>query len=239
MATALPATSEATTKALLMLDPMFTAAFPSGRKPRPKLLFRYNPKDVKISGGTTWGESGSSEDSEDVPVEVFRSQNKRTLSFQLFVDQFELPSGDVEREINALHDWTVPRMNAAKNKSSAPWLRFQWGAKSFFRCYLDSYNITYSMFSRSGAPLRAEVDVKLNELRDPIKGTNPTSGGEGGERVHTVALGDSLHSVAYQYYSQPRAWRALAAFNGIDDPQRLPTGTVLELPDPVVLEELL
>lgn len=230
--------AEATVKAALLLDPVFTAQFPGGRTPRGAMPFRYNPKDVKITGGTKWGESGG-EGREDVPVQTFQSQDHRTLKFKIFVDHYELPSGDVTQEIDALHDWTVPRKRMGDTKAEAPWLRLQWGAKSYFRCYLDSYSITYTLFSRSGAPLRAEADITLKELRDPVKGTNPTSGGAGGERVHVVTLGDSLHSVAHRYYQQPRVWRALAAFNGIDDPLRLATGTAIELPEPSLLEDLL
>ncbi len=232
------AAAKGTTKAMLMVDPSFLSTFPVPA-PISSLLFRYNPKDLKITGGTSWSAAGGSEDTEEIPVEVFSSQDPRTLSFTLFVDQFELPSGNVETELKALHDWTVPRLSVTGKKASAPWLRFQWGAKNYFRCYLDSYTITYTLFSRSGAPLRAEVAVKLKEHRDAAKGTNPTSGGEGGQRAHTVTLGDSLHSLAQRYYAQPRAWRALAAFNDIDDPQRLATGTVLQVPDPQLLEGLL
>jgi nucleoid-associated protein YgaU len=41
-----------------------------------------------------------------------------------------------------------------------------------------------------------------------------------------------LASVAFAEYGDPNAWRPLAAFNGIDDPLRVPTGTVLLLPSP-------
>ena len=44
--------------------------------------------------------------------------------------------------------------------------------------------------------------------------------------------GDSLASVAFAEYGDPTAWRALAAFNDIDDPLRVPTGSLLLLPTP-------
>ncbi len=50
-----------------------------------------------------------------------------------------------------------------------------------------------------------------------------------------MVTGDSLSSVAFAEYGDPTRWRALAAFNDIDDPMRLRTGTVLLLPS---LEEL-
>ena len=50
--------------------------------------------------------------------------------------------------------------------------------------------------------------------------------------MHRIVAGDSLASVAYAEYGDPTAWRALAAFNEVDDPLRVPTGTVLLLPTP-------
>ena len=39
-----------------------------------------------------------------------------------------------------------------------------------------------------------------------------------------MIVGDTLASVAYAEYGDPTLWRPLAAFNGIDDPLRVPTG---------------
>jgi nucleoid-associated protein YgaU len=61
---------------------------------------------------------------------------------------------------------------------------------------------------------------------------NPTSGGRHVQRVHRVVSGDTLASVAYAEYGDPTQWRAVAAYNGIDDPMRVPMGTTLMLPPP-------
>ena len=49
-------------------------------------------------------------------------------------------------------------------------------------------------------------------------------------RIHVLVDGESLHSVAWAEYGQAKYWRALAAFNGIDDPLRIPSGTTILLP---------
>jgi nucleoid-associated protein YgaU len=61
---------------------------------------------------------------------------------------------------------------------------------------------------------------------------NPTSGSQDVRRVHRTVAGDTLASVAYSEYGDPTQWRALAAYNGIDDPMRVRTGTALLLPVP-------
>ena len=61
------------------------------------------------------------------------------------------------------------------------------------------------------------------DARRPAK-QNPTSGALACAPVHTVVAGDTLASIAYASTATRRMWRPLAAFNGIDDPLRLPPG---------------
>lgn len=61
---------------------------------------------------------------------------------------------------------------------------------------------------------------------------NPTSGGLTARRAHHMIDGDSLASVAYAEYGDPALWRHVAAYNGIDDPLRIPRGSTLLLPPP-------
>jgi len=49
-------------------------------------------------------------------------------------------------------------------------------------------------------------------------------------KVHTVADGDSLPSVAYANYGDATRWRTIAEANGIDDPLRLRRGHQLSIP---------
>jgi len=47
--------------------------------------------------------------------------------------------------------------------------------------------------------------------------------------------GDTLALVAYREYGDPKLWRALATYNGIDDPMRIPHGAQVLLPNVEVL----
>lgn len=46
----------------------------------------------------------------------------------------------------------------------------------------------------------------------------------------TVAAGERLDQLAYQYYGEAAYWRVLAAANGVTDPLRLPAGLLLQVP---------
>ena len=59
---------------------------------------------------------------------------------------------------------------------------------------------------------------------------NPTSGGLPGRGQHLWEAGHSLPVLARDNYDDARAWRAIAATNGIDDPLRIRPGSSLYLP---------
>ena len=99
-----------------------------------------------------------------------------------------------------------------------------------FAAFVTSVQAKYTLFTGEGTPIRATCNVSLEEMPgDPPK-QNPTSGGLTLTSVRTVVAGDSLASIAYREYGDPAMWRALAAFNGIDDPLRLRLGTSVLLP---------
>src|SRR5213076_1062588 len=96
-----------------------------------------------------------------------------------------------------------------------------------------SVSAKFTLFSSDGTPIRAVCSVTLEEMPgEEFRKQNPTSGSHEVQRVHRTIAGDSLASVAFDEYGDPNAWRPLAAFNGIDDPLRVPTGTMLLVPSP-------
>ena len=91
------------------------------------------------------------------------------------------------------------------------------------------------LFRANGTPIRAVCSVSMEEMPGSPPRQNPTSGSETVRRVHRTITGDTLAGIAYAEYGDPAHWRPLAAFNGIDDPLRVPIGRTILLP---ALEEL-
>lgn len=178
-------------------------------------------------------------------IAEYRGTNAMTFSAKLFFDAFNEVSGDITPTISRLLDWTKPieKLND-EYKACPPLIGFEWGKNpqlKNFRGFLTKVNITYKLFGRDGTPLRADVDITIEgESVDfgkpaPTEGTgqNPTSRAAGSRRIHTVIEGESIQSVAYRELGKPTYWRAIADLNAIDDPFRLPAGTVLLLPSVV------
>jgi nucleoid-associated protein YgaU len=94
--------------------------------------------------------------------------------------------------------------------------------------------VNYTRFAPSGVPIRAEVDLTLQQQPSLLGmlSTNPTSGGMPGRRSHTMTSGESLAGIATARYGTPGRWREIAACNDIDDPLRVRAGDRVYLPNP-------
>lgn len=140
---------------------------------------------------------------------------------------FDDPKGDsVTTNVAQLFSWLEPLATS----NAPPMLTFVWGSKFTFQCVITKVDATYTLFDPTGNPIRAKVNVTLQERPAKPGAQNPTSGSIGGLRARVLVSGDSLQSVAHQEYGKPSLWRRLADLNGIDDPMRVAPGTMLHLP---------
>jgi Contractile injection system tube protein len=113
-----------------------------------------------------------------------------------------------------------------------PKVSFMWGNYLSFDAVISKVISRFTLFLDDGTPVRASVDVTFTQIADEnvFPSQNPTSGGRTGERIHRLAPQETLDQVAYASFGQTGLWRALAAFNGIDDPLRLQAGDAILLP---------
>jgi nucleoid-associated protein YgaU len=129
-------------------------------------------------------------------------------------------------------------VNTAMGDAKPPTVTFGWGTNIVMEeAYITSMSVTYTRFLL-GNPVRADVQVSLEEVPLQLPATNPTSGGLTSRRTHTVVEGDTLASISFREYGAATKWRALAVANGLDDPMRLRPGTELLIPDPREAEAL-
>ena len=117
-----------------------------------------------------------------------------------------------------------------------PVLTFQWGPPMIGFMYsviMTSCTVTYTRFTSAGIPVRAQIDLQLQEMPSLLGSLpmNPTSGGLPGRRAHTVGQGETLQSIATANYGTPALWRRIAEVNGIDDPARVRPGSTVYLPN--------
>lgn len=201
---------------------------------RSTIDFQFNPKELKVAKSAKWKrESQRNRRSSSVPE--FSGSEPVKLTVEMFLDGTDKnasPSG-VVTTVEQLFSLVVPtRESLSSGKACPPVVIFRWGGLTGFVAYVSQVQVTYSLFSPGGTPIRAVAQVSLEELTPDYPPQNPTSGGEHVRSTHRTVEGDTLAALAHREYGDASRWRDIAEVNGMDDPMRLPPGTTLLLPAP-------
>jgi len=200
---------------------------------RGTVEFQFNPKEVTISKSAKWERKPSKQSKTASPVQ-FLGADPSKMTLEMFFDATEKRDGSVVKAVESLLSCCVPTEEShGQKKATPPIVVLHWGSVSSFPAVVTSVSAKFTLFNSDGTPIRAVCSVSMEEMPgEEFRKQNPTSGSHEVRRVHRTIAGDSLASVAFAEYGDPTAWRALAAFNEIDDPLRVPTGRVLLLPTP-------
>jgi hypothetical protein len=159
------------------------------------------------------------------PLLQFVHGNLRTLDMELLFDTFETQE-DVRDKTKQVTDLLV----IDSNLHTPPVLEVTWGSLDFI-CVLSKVNQKFIKFFPDGRPARARITVTFNEYLDSgtpvIADILPTADFS---KAHTVKQGDTLSSIANQYYEDASKWRPIALANGIVDPRSIAAGQELRIP---------
>jgi nucleoid-associated protein YgaU len=189
----------------------------------PTIPLRFNPAEYKLTKANTFAEIaipglGSP------PIQFVRG-GAETLALQFLLDTSDTLEDVRERYVNRLRGL----LDIQEKLHAPPVVAFVWD-RQIFRGVLESFDVTYTLFTERGVPLRAQASATLKEYR-PVKiqvaetrQSSPTV-----EKAYTVR-GETLSEVAGQVYRDPTLWRVIAQANDIRDPRRLEPGRVLTIP---------
>ena len=134
---------------------------------------------------------------------------------------------DIYKQVNRFLQLT----NYMDGKIHEPkFLKIEWG-DLIFDCRLQSVDVNYTLFNRSGQPIRAELDtVFIGDIQDSkrIKQENKSSPDLSHSR--TIKSGDKLPLMAREIYGDPAYYIQLARANNLNNFRKLKTGTKIELP---------
>lgn len=198
-----------------------------------ELSFLFNPTEYTIAKSATWNRPPAA-GAKSATKPEFGGTNPQTVQMEIFFDGWEKHDLTISEAVAKLIKWTKPTDESrSKDLPQPPVLVFDWGANKAlegYRGYLKSVSAKYTMFDTQGNPLRVSANITLEEVPTEPTGQNPTSGSLYSRRTHVLSEGETLHWLSYREYGDPTLWRALAQFNEIDDPFRIPVGTRLLVP---------
>jgi Contractile injection system tube protein len=201
----------------------------------------FNPDDITYTKDVGWANQPTN--GTQIPAGAFSGGHAATLDIVLFLDSTEDGTNtDIAKEVNKLVSLTkidpslpyTPAKGGASKSAQhrPPKCTFAWGNYLSFDAVIERISVHYLLFLADGTPVRASATLKLKQIgdKDTFPPQNPTSGGRTGERLHRLAPRETLDQVAWAEFGKPGLWRAIAAFNGIDDPLRLRAGDPILLP---------
>jgi hypothetical protein len=220
-----------------------TAPSPSGAPEKAKLItelnkeipFLFNPAELTISKSVSW--NAAEKKGGDAPPLRFSAGQPGTITMSITLDTTK-DGSSVTDHTDLLFslvqvDKSLPGTDQGRNKARPPWVVFNWGKTTSFRCVVERLQIKFTYFAANGTPLRAKVDLSLKQYDDenvlPLQ--NPTSHTPSLQTVHRVAYGETLDRLAAKHYADSTRWRLIAEANNVVDPLTLQTGMLLVIPE--------
>jgi Contractile injection system tube protein/LysM domain len=196
----------------------------------------FNPERYTLSKGVQIAEIAIP--GLDSPVLQFvRGQNEK-ITMELFCDTTEFGmTGDV-KDVRTETRKLYQLVKIDKKTHAPPRCTLTWGGQLFSfgsslppRCVVESISEEFTLFSPSGIPLRAKLNVTFREyktIEQQIAETPKQSADRTKQRE--VKRGQSISYIAWLEYGDPGEWRRIAEANALDNPRRLIPGTRLLIP---------
>jgi nucleoid-associated protein YgaU len=192
--------------------------------------FQFNPKELTFSKSAKWPRQ-QAKAAKKAAAPEFSGSEPVKLSMEMFFDASAEHDGSVVKAVEQLMTCCMPTEQSIKDKKPRPPLvRLIWGSITGFTGFVTQVSAKFTLFAPDGTPLRATCSVSVEEMPPPEPKQNPTSGSIEVRGRYKLVSSDSLASVAYREYHDAAAWRAIADFNGIDDPIRVRAGDAILLP---------
>ena len=215
---------------------------------------QFNPTDLTYSKGAQFAELDIP--GLDSPVLQFIRGTNETVTLNLFFDTTESGMGLGAQSVT---DWTDKFYALVKQNPEThapPRCRFSWGppekqqaaetagqlesggeslsqavsnAPYWFTCVVESVERNFLLFSPQGVPLRARLTVKLREYKT-IEQMVAELHSADHTRARVLKRRERLDQVSAEAYNTPAEWRRIAEANDLDDPRRVPPGTILQIP---------
>lgn len=154
-------------------------------------------------------------------VEKSESSLAIELVFDTSVERPGTPANsDVRRLTGRVADAFMKPQNPESDRPGAPTrCRFQWGSFQFTGM-LASYNETLDFFAPEGIPLRATLALSFKEDRYQFDLDDSVSAARREQPTFAPAgPGITVPQAAGNAGRDPRDWRDLAGFNGIENPR--------------------
>lgn len=201
----------------------------------------FNPSEYQLTDGANYSEKKVP--GLDGPILQYISGEATELSLSLFLDTYVPPKppgmlsiigigggSDASTDVSNITKQIADATSIDGSLHRPPKVTFKWGSLNF-NGVVTKFNHTYIMFTESGMPVRAKVNLTFKSLISPTD-TRRKSPFESPDRskYRTVRQGMGLWDIANMEYGDPDMWKVIARENGILNPLDVRPGQVVKLP---------
>lgn len=199
----------------------------------------FNPSEYQLTDGASYSEKRVP--GLDGPIVQYISGDATELSVSLFLDTYvpggssllsAVPGlgGNSSTDVSAITKEIAEATSIVGSLHRPPKVTFKWGSLNF-EGVITKVSHTYTMFTESGMPVRAKVNLTFRSLISP-EDSKRKSPFESPDRTkyRTITEGTQLWSLAYAEYGDPEMWKLIAKENGIMNPLDIRPGQVVRLP---------
>lgn len=201
----------------------------------------FNPSEYQLTDGANYSEKKVP--GLDGPILQYISGEATELSLSLFLDTYVPPKppgllsvigigggSNASTDVSEITREIADATSIDGSLHRPPKVTFKWGSLNF-NGVVTKFNHTYIMFTESGMPVRAKVNLTFKSLISPTD-TRRKSPFESPDRskYRTVRQGMGLWDIANMEYGDPDMWKVIAKENGILNPLDIRPGQVVKLP---------
>ncbi len=203
----------------------------------------YNPNTIKTQNSLETTQKYTS-DGLSGAIEVKKIQN-RTLDIELLLDATGASPGagiagatlsKVAKAAGGVDVLIAAFFLATRTPEPVThkpnFLRIVWGAGLFMECILKSASISYSLFDRTGRPLRATISASFEEFITPnaIAKIKNFFSSPDVTKTRVVIAGDTLPNLAKAEYGDESFYLQVAEANNLKNYRKLVPGQTLIFP---------
>lgn len=196
-----------------------------GEKKSDPIPVCFNPTEYSVEYSANFQEAAPPGLSN--PILQFVNGNARVLTMDLLFDTY---TDGRSRNVLELTEPITDLVSIDGSLHAPPRVKFLWGVFDFI-AVVEKVSQKLTMFTSDGTPVRATLNVTFKQYQsvsDQLKNPRRNSADKTKRRV--LESHDSIWLMAHREYGESRYWRLIAQYNDIDDPRRIPPGTVLVLP---------
>lgn len=196
-----------------------------------QITVQFNPAEYSLIEGADYTQAPRQQS--DSPILNFAGGRVPKLKLSLYFDTYHVKVSALDLTEQEDVSESVEKIAKLRKVDGTahrpPIVAFVWGSLKFVGL-VNTVTSTYTMFEKSGKPLRAKVDVEfLGMANDDGSRYSPFESPDR-TKIRVLSEDESLWNIAQKEYGDAGKWRYIAAANGVMDPLSIPVGTVLKVP---------